>query len=206
LPSTFAIGTCNHKDHTVPRARYLKPGFFRNETLADMSFAHRLLFAGLWTLADRLGRLEDRPKRIKPDVFPYDTVDVHALLGDLAEAGLIVRYVIDGNRYIEIPTFLKHQRPHPHEPPSTIPKPPELDKSETPVLAPAVTLVPHGQPTSGHVALVRSLDPESESESESESSTKALASSTNRARTREVIRRELSKTPDRRPHGRTRFR
>ena len=54
------------------RARNIKPGFFKNDTLAELEFAARLLFIGLWGLADRAGRLEDRPKKIKAEVFPYD--------------------------------------------------------------------------------------------------------------------------------------
>jgi hypothetical protein len=32
----------------------------------------RLLFTGLWCLADREGRLEDRPAEIKAEIFSYD--------------------------------------------------------------------------------------------------------------------------------------
>ena len=48
----------------MARARNIKPGFFANENLAECDPLARLLFAGLWCLADREGRLEDRPKRI----------------------------------------------------------------------------------------------------------------------------------------------
>lgn len=103
------------------RARNLKPGFFVNEQLAECCFAARLLFEGLWCLADRAGRLCDKPRRIKAQVFPYDDVDVDELLNELSCNGLIVRYEVDGERYIEIPKFLVHQRPHQNESPSCIP-------------------------------------------------------------------------------------
>ena len=103
------------------RARNLKPGFFVNEQLAECCFAARLLFEGLWCLADRAGRLCDKPRRIKAQVFPYDDVDVDALLNELSRNGLIVRYEVDDERYIEIPKFLVHQRPHQNESPSCIP-------------------------------------------------------------------------------------
>ena len=106
------------------RARLLKPGFFRNEVLADVPFEGRLLFQGLWCLADREGRLEDRHKRIKADLFPYDDVDVDALLGTLAGCGFIRRYVVDGAGYIQVTNFGRHQNPHPHEPSGDIPAPP----------------------------------------------------------------------------------
>ena len=107
----------------MARARSLKPGFFTNDELAAVVPLGRLLFAGLWTLADREGRLEDRVKRIKAEVLPYDEVDVDALLAELAERGFIVRYEIGGERYIAIPTFLDHQNPHVKEAASSIPAP-----------------------------------------------------------------------------------
>ena len=114
------------------RARNIKPGFFKNDTLAELDFAGRLLFIGLWGIADRAGRLEDRPKKIKAEVFPYDEVNVDAFLGDLARLGFILRYEMDGERYIQIVHFDKHQNPHPREAPSNIPAP-----SPCPSLAPA---------------------------------------------------------------------
>lgn len=118
----------------MARTRNLKPGFFRNETLAEVHFGARLLFAGLWTIADREGKLEDRPRRIKADVFPYDSVaddKIHEWLEDLSERGFILRYEVSGKRYISLPSWAKHQNPHHKEQPSTIPGP---DKS--PGLAP----------------------------------------------------------------------
>ena len=55
--------------------------------------------------------------------MPYDDVDVNQLLDDLAEREFIIRYEIAGARYITIPNFLKHQRPHPKEAASAIPPP-----------------------------------------------------------------------------------
>ena len=52
----------------MARARSLKPGFFRNADLVELPMEARLMFAGLWVLADREGRLEDRPKQIKIDI------------------------------------------------------------------------------------------------------------------------------------------
>ena len=105
----------------MARARNIKPGFFKNEAIAELPFEYRLLFIGLWTLADREGRLEDRPKRIRMELFPADDVDCAAGLEALSGHGLIVRYEAQGNAYIEIPAFCQHQNPHPREAASTIP-------------------------------------------------------------------------------------
>lgn len=111
----------------MARIRTVKPGFFLNEDVAALPFAWRLLFIGLWTQADRAGRLEDRPARLKAVLFPYDDLDVNDGLGCLANAGLITRYDRNGCSYIAIPTWEKHQQPHVREAESDLPAPPCLD-------------------------------------------------------------------------------
>ena len=105
------------------RTRNIKPGFFKNDELAEIEPLGRLLFAGLWCMADREGRLCDRPKRIKVEILPYDDCDVDALLNQLASKGFIVRYKVNDEAYIQIVNFSKHQNPHKNEPQSSIPAP-----------------------------------------------------------------------------------
>lgn len=107
----------------MPRARNIKPGFFANEDLAEIEPTGRLLFIGLWMLADRDGRLEDRPKRIKGEIFPYDNCDIDSLLNDLHKFGFILRYEVGGVRYIQVTNFAKHQNPHPKEASKGFPAP-----------------------------------------------------------------------------------
>lgn len=102
------------------RARNLKPGFFKNENLAELGPYAMLLYEGLWLLADREGRMEDRPKRIQAEIFPYfHDQPVNELLDSLAKAGFILRY----SGFICIPAWRKHQNPHIKEAASTIPAP-----------------------------------------------------------------------------------
>ena len=105
----------------MARSRNIKPGFFSNEDLVELDFATRLLFAGLWTVADRDGRLQDRPKKIKIDVFPADNLDIDAMLQALHNGGFIERYVVDGSKFIQISNWSKHQNPHHTEKASEIP-------------------------------------------------------------------------------------
>lgn len=107
----------------MARARNIKPGFFKNERLADCHPLARILYAGLWCEADREGRLEDRPRRLKAEYLPYDDCDPDALLNQLEKAGFVVRYIVDGSAFIAIPAFNKHQNPHMREPASSIPEP-----------------------------------------------------------------------------------
>lgn len=114
------------------RARNIKPGFYRNADLAECSVWARLVFPGLWMLADREGRLIDRPKQIKGELLPYDSVEVEPLLRELAARGFIKRYEVDGQRLIEIPAFRSHQSPHYSEKASGI-KPPPIAESRPPI-------------------------------------------------------------------------
>lgn len=108
----------------MARARNIKPSFFTNDELANCEPIARLLFIGLWTIADREGRLEDRPKKIKAELFPYDNIDCDKLLTELQKRNFIERYQTkEGGSYIAIPKFLKHQNPHCREAESTIPAP-----------------------------------------------------------------------------------
>jgi|GEM_PF-1228637 len=108
----------------MARARNIKPSFFKNEDLSELDPYARLLFIGLWCLADREGRLEDRPKRIKAELFPYDDCDVDDLLQQLHNMGFILRYEVDNGKYIFIVKWHKHQNPHHMEVPSVIPPAP----------------------------------------------------------------------------------
>jgi len=113
----------------TPRIRSIKPEFFSDEDLAQLTPWARLLFISLWTLADREGRLENRPKRIKAHAFPYDAVDIDALLAELVNAKdqhgrpkpFLTPYEIDGRGYLQIGKFTEHQRPNLREPASSLP-------------------------------------------------------------------------------------
>lgn len=166
----------------MPRARLLKPDFYDDEKLNAMPLGPRLVYPGLWQLADREGRLEDRPAKIAAYLFPpignerlqsQARKSVPAWLDLFAEAGMIVRYVADGKAYIAIPTFLRHQHPHQNEPASIIPAPAQS----------ALSLI--GERTSDNGrrprAKVRSTPAKAESETkakaETESETKAESES-----------------------------
>ncbi|EPH2637469.1 phage replication protein [Pseudomonas aeruginosa] len=111
----------------MARSRNIKPGFFSNEHLVELDFATRLLFIGLWTEADREGRLEDRPRRLKMALFPADNVDMDRMLDDLDRLGFIKRYTVGDVKAIQIINWSKHQNPHVKEAKSIIPEMPEVD-------------------------------------------------------------------------------
>lgn len=123
----------------MARARNIKPGFFKNYELADLGPLAQLLFAGLWCLADKEGRLEDKPRLIKAEVFPYYDVDVNGELTKLARLGFVKRYSVKGVALISIDNFKKHQSPHHTEKASELAGEDEADLAEPyPVRTPEI--------------------------------------------------------------------
>ena len=130
----------------------IKPAFFKHRELYDAERASglplRIAFAGLWTVADREGRFKWKSD-LKPDILPYDDVDMRDVLNALERDGFVVRYVVDGKDYGYIPTFKDHQTFHKTERPSTLPSPslhqpltvnPPLSNGEATVPSPADTV------------------------------------------------------------------
>lgn len=98
------------------RARNLKPSLFKNEVLGSADPLLTLLFEGLWCEADREGRLEDRPLRLKAEIFPYrNDLDIDALLNWLSDKDFINRYEVGSVRVIQVVKFSDHQHPHTNE-------------------------------------------------------------------------------------------
>lgn len=114
----------------MARSRNIKPGFYKNADLAECSVWARLIFPGLWMLADREGRLEDRPKQIKGELIPFDAQDIEPLLAELATRKFIVRYQNSEGSFIQISKFSTHQTPHYSEKKSVI-KGPSLQEKHT---------------------------------------------------------------------------
>lgn len=99
----------------MARARNIKPSFFENEELGELCPLTRLLFIGMWTIADFKGCFEYRPKRLKVQLLPYDNCDIEQLTNNLDLSGFISIYSVQGQRYIKILNFMKHQNPHKNE-------------------------------------------------------------------------------------------
>lgn len=107
----------------MARSRNIKPGLFKNEILGVADPIYTIIFEGLWLLADREGRLEDRPLRIKAEIIPYrDGINMNEHLHWLSANGFIIRYNVDGVNYIQVVNFKKHQNPHKNEAESLIPQ------------------------------------------------------------------------------------
>lgn len=99
----------------MARARNIKPSFFQNEDLGELSPIDRLFFIGLWTVADYKGCVEFRPKRLKVQLLPYDECDSEQLARNLEKSGHVTLYSVNGQRYLKVINFEKHQNPHKNE-------------------------------------------------------------------------------------------
>lgn len=124
----------------MARARNLKPSFFRDARVVACSFPARLLFEGLWCLADHKGRLKNVPVEIKMEIFPADDVDVQACMQELADQELITMYHdCSGTALVQVNNFSKHQNPHRNEKQdrngneiAALPGPDDIEEKEEP--------------------------------------------------------------------------
>jgi len=99
----------------MARSRNIKPNFFANDELAEIDPLGRILFIGLWTIADFKGDLVWRERRIKALLLPYDECDIKELAISLDKYGFI-RFYSDGEKiYLNVVNFDKHQNPHKNE-------------------------------------------------------------------------------------------
>lgn len=94
----------------MARIRTIKPEFWTDEKMVELSPTARLLFVGLWNFADDEGRMVYSPRRIKMQILPADDVDIRGILGELRNAGRIRIYTVENVEYLDIPHFLTHQK------------------------------------------------------------------------------------------------
>lgn len=99
----------------MARARNIKPQFFTNDELSELPPLARLLFIGLWTIADFRGCFEYKPKRLKVQLLPYDDCDIEQLVSALEKSRFISIYSVQGQTFGKVLNFNKHQNPHKNE-------------------------------------------------------------------------------------------
>jgi hypothetical protein len=97
----------------MARIRTVKPELFRHEGLYELEIETglpiRISFAGLFTACDREGRFKWKPRQLKLDVLPFDSIDFSRVLDALVTRGFVVKYENSGELFGCIPTFKKHQ-------------------------------------------------------------------------------------------------
>lgn len=117
----------------MARTRQIKPELATHEGLFEAEqrtgLPLRLAYVNLWCHCDREGRFEWRPKRLKLFVLPWDDLDFAAVLDALTRFGFLIKYTAEGKTWGAIPSWKKHQKPHPNEAESAIPPPPDEETS-----------------------------------------------------------------------------
>lgn len=127
----------------MARIRTIKPEFFTSEDIVELSPLARLLYIALWCEADREGRLEWKPKTFKIRYLPMDDCDIDALLAEITDRGLVVRYTTQGTTQSGqtsgtpscqqlgyIPAFIDHQFINNKEAKSVLPEPETPSRSK----------------------------------------------------------------------------
>lgn len=93
----------------MAKKRIIDPDFFIDEKIAKLDYKTRLLYIGLWVLADDYGVLEYESEKIKVQLFPYTKSSIQKNIEKLIKIGRLQEYEVDGKKYLWIKNFLKYQ-------------------------------------------------------------------------------------------------
>jgi len=100
----------------MARIRTFKPEFLRHEELQELENKYHndcpmFVFLGLWSVCDKQGVFQWKPKSLKLDIYPFLEYDMEKTLSILLDNGFISRFETeDGNVYGFVINFEKHQR------------------------------------------------------------------------------------------------
>ena len=95
------------------RIRSIKPEFWESESLGRVSREARLLFIGLFSCCDDVGRARASSRLLASRLYPYDDDAFKKLPGwisELQKQGCIRLYQVDGEAYLDIPKWQNHQK------------------------------------------------------------------------------------------------
>ena len=122
----------------MARIRTIKPEFWVDEKVGRLSLRARLLFIAMWNFADDMGTVRGSAPYLRSQAFPYDEVslgEVSAALSEIIAQGLAGPFLDNGQSYLSIRHFQRHQKIN--NPSGTkYPNPPEdLWASRSPTVA-----------------------------------------------------------------------
>lgn len=95
------------------RIRSIKPEFPQSESVGRLSRDARLLFIQIWTICDDYGRCRAAARLLAGQLYPYDNdavVGIPKWLAELEKERAIEVYEVDGNSYLQVTNWSKHQR------------------------------------------------------------------------------------------------
>ena len=95
----------------MARYRRIKPEYWSDDKVIELTHSARLFFIGLWNFADDTGVHKNNPRQLKAEIFPADDIsinDVQDILRLLYEQSLIVYN--EDQSLLRIKGFLNHQK------------------------------------------------------------------------------------------------
>lgn len=96
----------------MARIRTIKPKFWDDLKVGRLSRDARLLYIGMWNFADDCGVIIGDLIWLKSKVFPYDQIQVQQFekwIKELEINGFICQFSYQGEDFIYLPTFSRHQ-------------------------------------------------------------------------------------------------
>ena len=94
----------------MARKRMIDPEFWLDEDITKLDYVARLFYIGTWNFSDDYAVIENSPKKLKAQIFPYDEVDVVPIIESLVKMKKYIPFEADEKKYLFIKNFLKYQR------------------------------------------------------------------------------------------------
>lgn len=89
----------------------MKPDFWTDGTITQLSFEARLFYIGTWNFAlCDAGHLPDDPEGLRLKILPADDVDPFALVAELLGKGRLKRVAVGDRTFLWIPRLSDHQK------------------------------------------------------------------------------------------------
>lgn len=92
------------------RIRTIKPEILEDDVACSMSDAAWRLWVSSWTLADDHGNLRASARYLAAQVWQDTGRDVQPIIDELIACGRFEPYAVNGQRYVHIKNWEKHQR------------------------------------------------------------------------------------------------
>lgn len=109
----------------MARIRTIKPSFWSDPDITELSWDARLLLIGLISMADDRGRFISTHSSVCGYVFPHEDIapaKFRRLMQSVEKSGVVQLYTVEGRAYGRFPKWEQHQKiSHPQN--STIPVP-----------------------------------------------------------------------------------